>query len=110
MYVLFTGNKMTILEEQFLLFEIDEENEDFKEIEVEDGSIQILIDSNSIYLVVDPVNKEVWIWHGENASIRKKFIAAQKAPEIRNNYGVDFKITAIDEGNEPPKFKMLVGL
>jgi len=110
MYILFTGNKMTVLEEQFLLFEIDEENEDFKEIEIEDGSIPILIDSFSIYIVVDPVNKEVWIWHGENASIRKKFIAAQKAPEIRNNYGVDFKITAIDQGNEPPEFKMLVGL
>ena len=110
MYVLFTGNKMTILEEQFLLFEIDEENEDFKEIEVEDGSIPILIDNFSIYLIVDPVNKEVWIWHGEKASIRKKFIAAQKATEIRDNYGVDFKISAIDEGSEPAEFKNLGGL
>ena len=101
---------MTVLEEQFLLFEIDEENEDFKEIEIKDDSIPILIDNFSIYLVVDPVNKEVWIWHGENASIRKKFIAAQKAPEIRNNYGIGFKIEAIDQGNEPPEFKMLVGL
>jgi len=109
-YILFTGNNMTVLEEQFLLFEIDEEDENFKEIEVEDDSIHMLIDSFSIYIVVDSTNKEVWIWHGENASIRKKFIAAQKAPEIRNNYGVDFKITAIDEGNEPLEFKMLVGL
>lgn len=101
---------MTILEDQFLLFEIDEENEDFKEIEVEEGSIQMYLDHFSIYVIVDPVNKGVWIWHGENASIRKKFIAAKKAPEIRNNYGVDFKITAIDEGNEPPEFNMLVGL
>ena len=110
MYILFTGINMTILEEQFLLFEIDEENEDYKAIEVEDGSIHMLFDHLSIYVIVDPVNKEVWIWHGENASIRKKFIAARKAPEIRNNYGVDFKISAIDEGNEPPEFKILVGL
>jgi len=101
---------MTILEEQSLLFEIDEENEDFNEIEVEDGSLHMFFNHFSIYIIVDPVNKKVWIWHGENASIRKKFIAAQKTPEIRNNYGVDFKITAIDEGSEPPEFKILVGL
>ena len=101
---------MTVLEEQFLLFVIDEENEDFKEIEVEDGLIHTLFDPSSIYITVDPVNKQVWIWHGKNASIRKKFIAAQKAPEIRNNYGVDFKITAIDEGNEPLEFIILIGL
>ena len=101
---------MTILEEQSLLFEIDEENEDFKQIEVEDGSLHTFFNHFSIYVIVDTVNKKVWIWNGENASIRKKFIAAQKTPEIRNNYGVDFKITAIDEGNEPPEFKILVGL
>ena len=101
---------MTILEEQFLLFVLDEENEDFKEIEVEDGLIHTFFDHSSIYITVDPVNKQVWIWHGKNASIRKKFIAAQKAPEIRNNYGVDFKITAIDEGNEPLEFIILIGL
>ncbi len=101
---------MSMLEKQFLLFKIEEENEDFIEIEVEDGPIHMFLDSFSIFVIIDPVNKEVWIWHGEKASIRKKFIAAQKAPEIRDNYGIDFKISAIDEGSEPAVFKNLVGL
>ena len=101
---------MNILDDQFLLFKIDEENEDFIEIKVEDVPIHKLLHKIFIFIIVDPEEKSVWIWHGEQASIRKKFIAAQKAPEIRNNYGVDFKIIAIDEGNEPPEFIKLIGL
>ena len=101
---------MNILEERFLLFEIDEENEDFTEIEVEDGPIYTPLDSSSIFIIVDPVHKVVWIYHGEKVSIRKKFIATQKAPNIRDMYGVDFKIVAVDEGSEPSEFKEIVGL
>ena len=101
---------MTVLENQFLVFKIDEENEDFIEIKVVDVPIHELLHKFFIFIIVDPKEKSVWIWHGEKASIRKKFIAAQKAPEIRNNYGVDFKIIAVDEGNEPIEFKELVGL
>ena len=101
---------MNILEERFLLFEIDEENEGFIEIEVEDGPIYTPLDSSSIFIIVDPVNKVVWIYHGEKVSIRKKFIAVQKAPNIRDMYGVDFKILTVDEGSEPSEFKEIIGL
>jgi len=101
---------MSMLEKQFLLFKIDEENEDFEAIEIEDSPIHALLDSNSIYIIVAPIDKEILIWHGSNATIRKKFIATQKAPKIRDKYGVDFKISAVDEGDESPKFKEIVGL
>ncbi len=101
---------MTILEEQFLLFEIDEEKEDFIEIEVEDSPLYMYLDASSIFIIVDPIDKKVWIFHGEKVSIRQKFIAAQKAPNIRDRYGIDFKIVAVDEGSEPPEFKEIVGL
>ena len=101
---------MNILEEQFLLFEIDEEKESFREIEDLDSPIHNLFDSSSVFIIVDPLDKEIWMWIGENASIRKKFIATQNAPNIRDRYGVDFKIVTIDEGNEPLEFKEIVGL
>ena len=100
---------MNVLEEQFLLFEIDEENEDFREIKEIEDAIDTLFDSFSIFIIVDPIDKEIWIWMGKNASIRKKFIATQNAPNIRDRYGVDFKIVTIDEGNEPLEFKEIVG-
>ncbi|MBY8979618.1 MAG: hypothetical protein KGD72_04460 [Candidatus Lokiarchaeota archaeon] len=101
---------MNILDDQFLLFKIDEENEDFIEIKVEDVPIHKLLHKFFIFIIVDPKEKSVWIWQGEKASIRKKFIATQRAPEIRDKYGVDFKISTIVEGSEPPEFKNLIGL
>ena len=101
---------MSMLEEQFLLFEIDEENENFREIRDINAPIHTLLVSSSIFLIVDPVDKEVWIWEGKKASIRKKFIATQNAPQIRDMHGVDFKIVAVDEGSEPPELKEIVGL
>ena len=100
---------MNILEEQFHLFEIDEENEDFTKIKVDNGPIHTPLDTSSIFIIVDPRNKTVWIYNGEKVNIRKKFIAAQKAPEIRDLYGIDFRIVTVDEGNEPTEFKEIVG-
>ena len=105
-----TGNKMNVLEGQFLLFEIDEKNEDFREIKDIEDPIHTIFNSFSIFIIVDPLDKDIWLWIGKNASIRKKFIATQNAPNIRDSYGVDFKIATIDQGNEPPEFKEIVGL
>lgn len=101
---------MSVLEEQFLLLEIDEENEDFREIKEIEDAIDTIFDSLSIFIIVDPMDKTIWIWMGEHASIRKKFIATQNAPNIRDKYGVDFKILTVDDGSEPPEFKEIVGL
>ena len=101
---------MSVLEDQYLLFEIDQDNEDFREIEETDGEIHEIFDASSIFIIVDPTGKEVWVWIGESASVRKKFIATQNAPHIRDRYGVDYKIVTVDQGNEPPEFKEIVGL
>jgi hypothetical protein len=97
-----------MLEKQFLLFKIEEEKEDFVAIEIEDKPIHALLDSNYIYIIVVPIDKEIWIWHGSNATIRMKFIATQKAPKIRDKYGVDFKISAVEEGEESSGFKEII--
>ncbi len=99
---------MSMLEKQFLLFKIEEEKEDFVAIEIEDKPIHALLDSNYIYIIVVPIDKEIWIWHGSNATIRMKFIATQKAPKIRDKYGVDFKISAVEEGEESSGFKEII--
>ena len=55
------GNNLNLLEEQILLFEIDEESEDFREIKDIDGPIHTFLKSSSIFIIVDPVDKEVCI-------------------------------------------------
>ena len=39
-----------------------------------------------------------------------KFIAAKISPKIRDRYGIAFRITAVDDGNETSDFKVMVGL
>jgi hypothetical protein len=102
------GVNMDLLEKEILLFEIDEENEDFKEIEEEGVLIKDLLDSSSIIIIVDSIDKAIWLWEGKNSGIRKKFIATQNAPDIRDRYGVDFKIITVDEGDEPREFMEII--
>ncbi|MFX0073868.1 MAG: hypothetical protein ACFE96_00385 [Candidatus Hermodarchaeota archaeon] len=100
---------MDLLEEEILLFELDEESEDFKEIEEEGITIGELLDSSSIVVIVDSLTKVIWIWEGKKAGVRKKFIATQNIPSIRDRYGIDFKITTVDEGDEPLEFMEILG-
>jgi len=101
---------LSIFKEQFLLFKIDEEKEEFEEIKITVSPLCTLLDPRFIFLIVDPKDKEIWIWHGSKATIRMKFIATQNASKIRDKYGVDFKISAVDEGDESPKFKDIISL
>ncbi len=39
-----------------------------------------------------------------------KFISARIASSIRDRYGVDFKLSSVDEGKEPVGFKIMIGL
>jgi len=101
---------MNELQKDFMVFEFDEGAEVFHEIQVDDKEIRELLISNLIYIIVNRYNKQIWIWHGCNTNIRMKFIATQEAPKIRDKYGSDFKILAIDEGDESSEFKEIIGI
>ena len=101
---------MSELEKEYLIFSLNEESEEFVEKEALKQPLFENFDSNSIFIIVDSENKKVWIWHGTNTSMRRKFIATQNAPIIRDKYGIDYKISAIDEGDEPPEFGRIIGL
>ena len=100
---------MTELERNINVFLFDEDLEDFIKNENRDSLIEEL-DTRLVYLIVDPEDKIVWIWNGAETNIRMKFIATQKAPLIRDEYGIDFKIIGIDENDEPTEFKDFLGL
>jgi hypothetical protein len=100
---------MTELKKSINIFLLDENLEDFIKNDERESPIEEL-DSKLVYLIVDPMDKIVWIWNGAEANIRMKFIATQKAPLIRDEYGIDFKIIGVDENEEPTEFKDFLGL
>ena len=97
--------------EKLRIYQFNDKLSDFEELEIEeDLPLYELLDPDFILLVVDPTAYRVWLWHGANTTTRMKFIAAKIAPKIRDRYGIAYKITAVDEGNETTGFKISSGL
>ncbi len=98
-------------EEKTLIFQFNDELQEFQELEIEeDLPLYELLDSDFIFLFLDPKRYRVWIWHGNNTTTRMKFVAAKMAPKIRDQYAIAYKITAADEGDETMAFKIMSGL
>ena len=94
---------MTELDKGIVVFKFDVDSEKFEKIEFEE--YEEFFNSNFTILIVNHLDKILWLWHGMNVNVRIKFIASQEAPKIRNAYYFDYKISAVDEGNETDKFK-----
>jgi hypothetical protein len=105
------GQIPEIEEEEPIVFQFNDELQEFQELQFdEDLQLYELLDSDFVLLFVDPKRYRVWVWHGNNVTTRMKFIAAKIAPKVRDEYGISYKITAVDEGDETMAFKIMVGL
>ncbi|MGY5852814.1 MAG: hypothetical protein RTU92_04535 [Candidatus Thorarchaeota archaeon] len=60
--------------------------------------------STKVVCVVDDETKSIYLWKGSQAGIRKKFIGARVATNLRTEYGFHLKVRPLDEGEEPPTF------
>jgi hypothetical protein len=57
-----------------------------------------------VYILVDDSRKEIWIWIGQNADVKTRFISSTAATEIRRLYGLTYRVKTVDQGLEPPIF------
>ena len=103
--------KIPVIEEEKLrIFQFNDQLAEYEELEIkEDIPLYELLDSDFILLFVDPEHYRVWIWQGSNTTTRMKFISAKIAPQIRDQYGIAYKISSVDEGNETDAFKIMIG-
>lgn len=60
--------------------------------------------SNKVLCIIDTAMKLIYIWHGREAGVRKRFVGAQTASTLRAEQGGNYKVQAIDEGEEPATF------
>lgn len=60
--------------------------------------------STEVFIFVEEGRKEIWIWIGEDADVRTRFISSTVASEIRGHYGMTFRIRSADQGGEPDGF------
>jgi hypothetical protein len=57
-----------------------------------------------VYILVNDERKELWIWIGEGADVRTRFISSTAAAEIRRIYGLTLRVRTADQGSEPDDF------
>ncbi|OLS31287.1 MAG: hypothetical protein ThorAB25_03760 [Candidatus Thorarchaeota archaeon AB_25] len=57
-----------------------------------------------VFCVVDDMNKNVYIWLGKEANVRRRFVGAQVAGKIRGELSTGFRVRSLDQGDEPPDF------
>ena len=62
------------------------------------------LDSAKVYCVVDHTAKNIFIWLGQKANVRLRFVGAQTAASVRSDIGLHYKVLSIDEGEEPNSF------
>ena len=77
---------------------------------MEDGTLNEIeltkddLASTLVVCVVDDDTKSIYLWKGSQAGVRRKFIGARVATNLRTEYGFNFKVRPLDEGEEPPSF------
>jgi len=77
---------------------------------MEDGTLNEVeldkdgLNSTLVVCVVDDETKSIYLWKGSQAGVRKKFIGARVATNLRTEYGFHFKVRPVEEGEEPPTF------
>lgn len=100
-----------IVKEEVRVFQYNDEINDYEELELEDTvELYELLNPEFILLFVDPDHYRVWIWQGSETTTRMKFISAKIAPKMRDQFGIAYKITSVDEDNETKAFRIMVGL
>ena len=73
------------------------------------SSMSDLSDDN-VFLVVDEDVRKIFIWKGEKAPVRRKFISAKAAQQMRQEkYGMVYRIESLDPGLEGADFLAIFG-
>jgi len=98
-------------EENIRVFEYEESEEDFVELEVDQNvPLHSLLGSDFILLFISLAHKRVYHWIGKNTTPKKRFGAAEKALILRDIEARGYLIRVEDEGEESIGFKLIMGL
>ncbi len=80
-------------------------------LEMQEDGTTLSVDINKasllpdrVFCIVDDTNKNVYIWLGKEANVRKRFVGARVASRIRGELSTGFRVRSLDEGDEPSDF------
>ncbi|MFW9778626.1 MAG: hypothetical protein ACFFE8_07195 [Candidatus Heimdallarchaeota archaeon] len=63
---------------------------------------------SEVLIFLDDEERQIFIWTGSEAPVRKRFISSQIARQMRLEKGMTFRVSTVDEGNETKAFNELI--
>lgn len=68
------------------------------------------LSEDNVFIIADENSRKIFIWKGEKAPVRRKFMSAKAAQTMRQEkYGMVYRIESLDPGLEGPDFLALFG-
>ena len=63
-----------------------------------------LLKHDSAYVLLDNALKKIFLWIGQSAGVRSRFIATNAAQTLQRLKGLTHRVVTIDQGEESPEF------
>ncbi len=61
-----------------------------------------------VFIILDDMERHIFIWTGLNSSVKKRFISSQIARQIRLEKGMTFRVSTEEQGNETQQFTKMI--
>jgi hypothetical protein len=63
-----------------------------------------LLKRDSVYVLLDNTLKKIFLWIGQSAGVRSRFIATNAAQNLQRKKGLTHRVITIDQGKESLEF------
>ena len=90
--------------EDFLVFELDESGERKQVEDITPQTLQSILHSKQVLVILRWDLRRIFIWKGSAAPVKKRFISARIATELREEVKGGVKIVSVDQGDEVKEF------
>jgi hypothetical protein len=62
------------------------------------------LNTDSVYVLMDNVLKKIFLWIGESAGVKSRFIATNAAQQLQRLKGLTYRVITEDQGSESTEF------
>ena len=90
--------------DDFLVFELEENGERKQVEDITPQTLQSILHSKQVLVILRLDLRRIFIWKGSASPVKKRFISAQIATELREEFKGGAKIVSVDQGDEVEEF------
>ncbi|MHA2054794.1 MAG: hypothetical protein ACW99F_14500 [Candidatus Hodarchaeales archaeon] len=63
-----------------------------------------VLNKDSVYVLMDNALKKIFLWIGQSAEVRARFIASNAAQHLQRLKGLTYRVITVDQGEETNEF------